>query len=136
MLYVVPDTRAAATNALRTALDARDDPFAAGATVGTRLLSEAGGRPAVPYVMVASDGVNPVAWPAYATDLLRLTAWAEAEDDAYDLAALCQALLAAHTGPVLRGQRPAGSIIRGRDRDTGVPMCSALVRAGVTPVPA
>ncbi|WP_435112022.1 hypothetical protein [Nocardiopsis synnemataformans] len=137
--YTLPDSRAAVTNALRGLLADRPEPFVQGVTVGTRRWvadhsPESPGR--LPYVLVASDGATPVHWPAAVRDLVRITAWGETEDDAWDLAGLCLGLLADHRDRVLRGLRPAGSLLRATDRDTQTPMCSGLLNATLRPVPA
>ena len=136
-VFVPPDSRAAVVNALRALLAGRVEPFAQGVTVGTRRRADHTPElPGLPYVLVASDGVTAIHWPAAATDLIRVTVWAESEDDAFDLAGLCVGLLAAHRGGILRGLKVAGPLLRATDRDTQTPLCSGLLTATLRPAPA
>ncbi|GAA4911268.1 hypothetical protein [Streptomonospora salina] len=129
-----PDSRAAVTVALRTLLSGRSEPHAQGATVGTRTRGQhQPGLPGLPYVLVASDGIQPVRSGAAYTDLIRVTVWHQTEDEAFDLAVLSQGLLAEHRGGVLRGLRKTGSLLRALDEDTQTPMCSALLNAALLP---
>lgn len=133
-VIVPPDSRAAATVALRTLLDARPEPYAQGVTVGTRARGQhSPGLPGLPYVLVASDGIQPIAAGAAFTDLIRITVWHSSEDEAFDLASLSQALMAAYRGGVLRGLQATGSLLRTLDEDTQTPMCSALLNAALLP---
>lgn len=133
-VIVPPDSRAAATLALRTLLAARTEPYAQGLTVGTRAYGQhQPGLPGLPYVLVASDGIQPVAGGAAFTDLIRITVWHETEDAAFDLASLSQALMADYRGGVLRGLQATGSLLRALDEDTQTPMVSALLNAALQP---
>ncbi|MEV2274035.1 hypothetical protein AB0I72_00485 [Nocardiopsis sp. NPDC049922] len=129
-MRTLPDIRAPATVALRALLADRSEPYALDALVGTELPASATPEERhLPYVLVATDDTTAWAWPAAARGLVRLTAWASTEDDAHDLAVLAQALLADHHDQVIRSMRPTGGLVHGRDPDTDIPVCSALLRA-------
>lgn len=129
-MRTLPDIRAPATVALRSLLAARSEPYTLDVLVGTELPASATPEERhLPYVLVASDDTAPWQWPAAARGLIRLTAWASTEDDAHDLAVLAQALLASHHDQVIRHLNPTGGLVHGRDPDTDIPVCSALLSA-------
>jgi hypothetical protein len=125
----LPDIRAPAIRGLRPLLAARTEPYAAGVLVGHTIPAAASPEARrLPYVLVAIDSTEPWQYPAAARGLVRLTAWAETEDDAHDLAVLAQALLAEYHDQVIRSMRPTGGLVHGHDEDTDIPVCSALLR--------
>lgn len=131
---VFADAQAAGASVLRGALAARSEPFAAGVTVGTRVpATRAPETPQLPYVMVRKDTDAPHPSMANARVTLRVTVWHQNADDAHDLAMLCQALLTVHSGPVIRGVRPATGPLAAVDPDSGVDLASFTVLANVRP---
>jgi hypothetical protein len=63
---------------------------------------------------------------------LRVTVWHKDGDQAHDLAQLCQGLLLIHSGPVIRGCRPATGPMPARD-ESGVDLSTLTVLANVKP---
>lgn len=132
-LVVFGDVRAAAVGALRSALDGRSDAYAAGVQVGTLVPGDRSPEvPHLPYVLVALDADLPHPSMANARCTLRVTVWHSDADQAHDLAMLCQGLLLIHSGPVIRGCRPATGPIAARD-ESGVDLSTFTVLANVRP---
>lgn len=130
-LLVFKDTQAAAAGVLRTALAGRPEPFAAGATVGTRVPADRSPEEQFRYILVRKDGDAPHSSMAMSRVLLRVTVWHEDADQAHDLAMLCQGLLVCHDGSVLSAIRPNGGPLPGADPDSGVDLSTFTVRAHV-----
>lgn len=129
-MRTLPDIRAPVIRGLRNLLAGRSEPYVAGVVVGHQIPSTATPESRrLPYVLVAVDDTEPWQYPAAARGLVRLTAWAETEDDAHDLAVLSQAVLAGHHDTVIRALAPTGGLVHARDPDTDIPVCSALLRA-------
>ncbi|MFD6638327.1 hypothetical protein ACFWDN_21200 [Micromonospora chalcea] len=92
-----------------------------------------GDVPALPYGLVASDGVT-VAQRVTATAAVRVAVWGEDDASGYDLAEdLHAALLAYEGGPHVFGFRPQLGPIPTTDPDTGRPMTYFTVRARLRP---
>ncbi|KEF19959.1 MULTISPECIES: hypothetical protein [Streptomyces] len=133
-LVVFDDVQAAGAQVLRTALAGRPEPFAAGATVGTRVPDDRTPEtPHLPYVLVAKDSDAPHPSMANARCTLRVTVWGEDEDAAHDLAMLCQGLLLIHSGPVIRSVKPGTGPLPAVDPPTGLPLSTLTVLANVRP---
>lgn len=132
-LVTFTDSQSAGAGLLRTALAGRPEPFAAGATVGTRVPTDRAPEDQFRYVMVRKDSDAPHQSMANARVLLRVTAWHEDPDQAHDLAMLCQGLLIAHDGTVLRSVRPNGGPLPGTDPDSGVDLSTFTVYANIRP---
>lgn len=132
-LVVFAQADVAAVTALRDALTDRSEPCAAGVTVGTLVPGDRSPEtPHLPYVLVAKDTDLPHASMANARTTLRVTVWHADADQAHDLAMLCQGLLLVHSGPVIRGCRPATGPIAARD-ESGVDLSTFTVLANVKP---
>jgi hypothetical protein len=132
-LVVFGDVQAAAADALRTALGGRSEAYAAGAQVGTLVPGDRSPEtPHLPYVLVAKDTDLPHPSMANARVTLRVTVWHMDADQAHDLAMLCQGLLLIHSGPVIRGCRPATGPLPARD-ESGVDLSTLTVTANVRP---
>lgn len=114
------DPGAAICDLLREQLADRDELFAAGATVSTRIPHDrTPENPRDPYVLVRVDGTPRVQWPVHVRCVVGITAWHRNAESAHDLLALCLALLATHSGPVLRNIRPLTGPIGLIDAETG-----------------
>jgi hypothetical protein len=132
-LVVFGDVQAAAVGVLRTALAGRGEGYAAGAQVGTLVPGDRSPEvPRLPYVLVATDSNLPHPSMANARCTLRVTVWHKDGDQAHDLAQLCQGLLLIHSGPVIRGCRPATGPMPARD-ESGVDLSTLTVLANVKP---
>ncbi|MFF0389677.1 hypothetical protein ACFYS8_13440 [Kitasatospora sp. NPDC004615] len=134
-LVVFGDAQAAAATYLRAALAGRAEPYAAGATVGTRVPD--GRRPEdphLPYVLARLDGAIPDPSRANSRVTLRLTVWHIDPDQAHDLAQLVQGLMAIHNGPVIRSVRPALGPVPALDPDSAVDLSTCTVTANVRPI--
>jgi hypothetical protein len=132
-LVVFGDAQAAAAGVLRTALVTRAEDYAAGAQVGTLVPGDRSPEvPRLPYVLVAKDTDTPHPSMANARVTLRVTVWHKDGDQAHDLAQLCQGLLLVHSGPVIRGCRPATGPLPARD-ESGVDLSTLTVLANVKP---
>ncbi|MCD9196075.1 hypothetical protein [Streptomyces albireticuli] len=120
---IFADAQAAAAGVLRTALAGRSEPYAAGVTVGTRVPGDRSPEiPHLPYVLVRKDTDLPHSSMANTRATLRVTVWHTDADQAHDLAQLCQGLLIVHSGPVIRGVRPAtGPLAAVDDTSRGTP---------------
>lgn len=125
------DAQAAAANALRDLLAERTEPYTAGATVGTKVPGAT--APSLPYVLVRLDG-TPSVTLANAVGALRVTVWHADDDQAHDLAQLCQGLLLAYSGPVIRGVRPGTGVQPATDPDTGTALASFTCSPNIRPV--
>lgn len=133
-LVVFPDAQAAGADALRAALVGRSEPHVAGVQVGTRVPGDRSPEtPHLPYVMVRKDSDLPHSSMANSRCTLRVTVWHEDADQAHDLAMLCQALLLAHSGPVIRGCRPGTGPLAAVDEPSGVDLSTLTVLANVRP---
>jgi hypothetical protein len=130
-LLVFKDSQAAGAGVLRTALAGRPEPFAADATVGTRVPPSRSPEEQFRYVLVRKDGDAPHSSMAMSRVLLRVTVWHEDADQAHDLAMLCQGLLVCHDGSVLSAVRPNGGPLPGTDPDSGVDLSTFTVRVNV-----
>jgi hypothetical protein len=96
--YVFGDTQAAVATLLRDVLADATQPYALGATVGTRVPRGAT-PPPLPYVLVAVDG-SEVVWPVVQRNATRVTVWHRDADSAYDLAQLAHGVLLSEAGPL------------------------------------
>lgn len=135
-LVVFGDAVAAAVTVLRAALADRAEDFAQGATVGRRVPGDRSTEtPMTPFVLVAKDSDVPHNSMANAVCTLRVTVWHSTTDQAHDLAMLCQALLVVHSGPVIRGVRPATGPLAAVDPDSGLELASITVTANIRPQP-
>lgn len=132
-LVTFTDSQAAGAGLLRTALAGRPEPFAVGVTVGTKVPVGRTPEQQFRYVMVRKDGDTPHSSMANARVLLRVTVWHEDPDQAHDLAMLCQGLLIAHDGTVLRSVRPNGGPLPATDPDSGIDLSTFTVHANVRP---
>lgn len=129
------DVQAAGAEVLRTALAGRPEPHAAGVDVGTMVPGDrAPETPSLPYVLVRKDADLPHPSMANSRCTLRVTVWHRDPDQAHDLAMLCQGLLLVHSGPVIRGIRPATGPIPTRDLATAIDLSTFTVLANVRPV--
>ncbi|MEU3507955.1 hypothetical protein ABZ733_08485 [Streptomyces longwoodensis] len=133
VLTVFDDAQAAAAGVLRTALAGRGEPFAAGVEVGTRVPSTRVPEEVWRYVMVRKDSDIPHPSMANSRVTLRVTCWHEDDDQAHDLAMLCQGLLLVHSGPVIRGVRPGTGPLPAVDDVSGAPLSTFTVLANIRP---
>lgn len=135
-LVVFPDIQSAGAAVLRTALAGRPEPFAAGATVGTRVPGDRSPEtPRLPHVLVRLDADLPHPSMANTRATLRCTVWHTDADSAHDLAQLCRGLWLVHDGTVLRSVRPGTGPLPTVDPDTGVDLSTFTVIANVKPQP-
>jgi len=135
-LTLFPDVQSAGAAVLREALAGRPEPHAAGVKVGTRVPGDRSPEtPELPYVLVRLDGNTPHPSMANARCLLRVTVWHTDADQAHDLAMLCQGLLIVHSGPVIRGVRPAVGPLPAVDDASSIDLSTFLVTANVRPQP-
>ena len=135
-LTVFQDVQSAGAEMLRTALAGRSEPYAVGATVGTRIPADRSPElelERLPYVMVRKDTDTPHASMANSRCTLRVTVWHASADDAHDLAMLCQGLLIVHSGPVIRGVRPGTGPLPAVDDVSGIDLATFTVLANVRP---
>ena len=124
-LTVFDDAQAAGATALRDALAGRLEDFVQDVTVGTKVPTDRSPElDRLPYVMVRKDGDLPHSSMANARVTLRVTVWHEDDDQAHDLAMLCQGLLIVHSGT---GPLPA------IDDVSGNPLSTFTVLANVRP---
>jgi hypothetical protein len=132
-LVVFGDVQAATAGVLRAALGDRGEEYAVGSQVGTLVPGDRSPEtPHLPYVLVAKDTDLPHPSMANARVTLRVTVWHADADQAHDLAMLCQGLLLIHSGPVIRGCRPATGPLPARD-ESGVDLSTFTVLANVKP---
>lgn len=140
-LVVFGDVQSSGAEVLRAALAGRPEQYAAGVTVGTMVPGDRSPEsPHLPYVLVRKDADFPHSSMANARCTLRVTIWHEDPDQAHDLAMLCQGLLLVHSGPVIRGVRPATgplpAVDSGPDRSgSGIDLSTFTVIANVKPQP-
>jgi hypothetical protein len=133
-LTVFDDAQAAGASVLRTALAARVEAFAQDVTVGTKVPADRSPElDRLPYVMVRKDGDLPHPSMANARVTLRVTIWHKDDDQAHDLAMLCQGLLLVHSGTVIRGVRPGTGPIAAVDDVSDNPLSTFTVLANVKP---
>lgn len=132
-LTVFDDAQSAAAGVLRAALAGRSEAFAADARVGTKVPTTRVPEEAFRYVMVRKDTDTPHSSMANARVTLRVTCWHEDDDQAHDLAMLCQGLLIVHSGPVIRGVRPGTGPLPAVDDVSGAPLSTFTVLANVRP---
>jgi hypothetical protein len=132
-LTVFDDAQSASAAVLRTALAGRGEAFAADVTVGTKVPTSRAPEDVFRYVMVRKDSDVPHSSMANARVTLRVTCWHEDDDQAHDLAMLCQGLLLVHSGPVIRGVRPGTGPLPAVDDVSGVPLSTFTVLANVRP---
>jgi hypothetical protein len=133
-LTVFDDAQAAGATVLRDALAARVEAFVQGVSVGTRVPADRSPElERLPYVMVRKDSDSPHSSMANARVTLRVTVWHEDDDQAHDLAMLCQGLLIVHSGPVIRGVRPGTGPIPAVDDVSGYPLSTFTVLANIKP---
>lgn len=138
-LTVFGDAQAGGADVLRTALAARGEAYVQAVTVGTRVPTDRSPEvPHLPYVMVRKDSDSPHSSMANSRVTLRVTIWHKDADQAHDLAMLCQGLLLVHSGPVIRGCRPATGPIPATDNGfqasaSGIDLSTFTVIANVRP---
>lgn len=132
-LTVFDDAQAAGAAALRAALTGRSEGFTAGVTVGTKVPTSRVPEDVFRYVMVRKDTDTPHSSMANSRVTLRVTVWHEDDDQAHDLAMLCQGLLLVHSGDVIRGVRPGTGPLPAVDDISGAPMSTFTVLANVKP---
>jgi hypothetical protein len=135
-LVIFGDVQSSGADVLRTALSGRAEPFAADATVGTKVPTiRSPEDPLLPFVLVRKDGDLPHPSMANSRCTLRCTVWHVGPDEAHDLAMLCQGLLLVHSGDVIRGCRPATGPLPATDPDSGIDLSTFTVLANVKPQP-
>lgn len=135
-LVVFGDVQSSGAAVLRASLVGRSEPFVTGVMVGTRVPGDRSPEmPHLPYVLVRKDADLPHPAMANSRCTLRVTVWHADADQAHDLAMLCQALLLVHSGPVIRGARPATGPIPAVDDQSGVDLSTFTVIANVRPQP-
>ncbi|MFJ7963131.1 hypothetical protein [Streptomyces sp. NPDC096324] len=135
-LIVFGDVQSAGAEVLRTALSGRPEPFATGATVGTRVpVIRSPEDDRLPFVLVRKDSDSPHSSMANSRCTLRCTVWHQDADQAHDLAMLCQGLWIVHSGAVIRGFRPGTGPLPATDPDSGVDLCTFTSIANVKPQP-
>lgn len=133
-LVVFGDVQAAGAEVLRAALAGRVESFAADVIVGTRVPSVRSPEdPGLPFVLVRKDADLPHPSMANARCTLRCTVWHQDADQAHDLAMLCQGLWLVHSGPIIRGFRPATGPLPATDDDSGVDLSTFTAIANVKP---
>ena len=133
-LTVFGDAQAAGATVLRTALAGRAEEFVQDVTVGTKVPADRSPElDRLPYVMVRKDSDSPHPSMANSRVTLRVTVWHEDDDQAHDLAMLCQGLLIVHSGPVIRGVRPGTGPLPAVDDVSGNPLSTFTVLANVKP---
>lgn len=131
-LPVPRDVVALVLDALRPALAARAEPYAAGLVVSSEMGSEPGsdadgGPPSLPWLLVAEDG-HTWTWPAVQRSVIRLTCWHHSEFTAKAAVALAVGLLCAPSqrGPLLAAE-PVTAPVAGLDPYTDQPLATATV---------
>ncbi|MBP5922181.1 MULTISPECIES: hypothetical protein [Streptomyces] len=133
-LTVFGDAQAAGATVLRDALASRVEEFAQDVTVGTKVPADRSPElDRLPYVMVRKDSDSPHSSMANSRVTLRVTVWHKDDDQAHDLAMLCQGLLIVHSGPVIRGVRPGTGPIAAVDDVSDNPLSTFTVLANVKP---
>jgi hypothetical protein len=133
-LAVFPDVQSSGAAILRDALAGRAEPYAEDAAVGTRVPGDRSPEtPHLPYVMVRLDTALPHGSMANVRCTLRVTVWHVDADQAHDLAQLCQGLLIAHNGTVLRSIRPATGPLSATDPASGIDLSTLTVTVNARP---
>lgn len=132
-LTVFDDAQAAGAAVLRVALAGRSEAFAAGVMVGTKVPTSRNPEDVFRYVMVRKDTDAPHSSMANARVTLRVTCWHQDDDQAHDLAMLCQGLLIVHSGDVIRGVRPGTGPLSAVDDVSGAPLSTFTVLANIKP---
>lgn len=128
------DPGAAICTLLRERLADRDEQYAEGAEVSARIPEDRTPEyPRDPYILVRVDGTPLVKWPVHVRCTVGITVWHATPEDAHDLAALCMALLASHSGKLLRNIRPLNGPIPVVDADTGRRMSICSIAANLRP---
>jgi hypothetical protein len=128
------DPGAVICDLLRERLADRDEHYVDGVEVSARIPHDrTPERPRDPYVLVRVDGTPVVIWPVHVRVTVGITVWHRSAEDAHDLAALCMALLATHSGRLLRNVRPLSGPIPVVDADTGRRMSAATIAANLRP---
>ncbi|MFF2612691.1 hypothetical protein [Kitasatospora sp. NPDC058046] len=131
-----PDAAAEACRILRAVLAGRPEPYAAGATVGTRVPDARSPEdPRLPLVLVGLDGATPAPSRLNSSVLLRISVWHASEDQAHDLAQLAAALLHTAGGPIIRSTRPGTGPVPGIDPDSRVALATLTITANIAPTP-
>jgi hypothetical protein len=140
-LVVFGDAQSSGAEVLRAALSGRPETYATDVQVGTRVPGDRSPEtPHLPYVLVRKDTDLPHPSMANSRCTLRVTVWHEDPDQAHDLAMLCQALLLVHSGPVIRGARPATGPLPAvdtgpDDSGSGIDLSTFTVIANIKPQP-
>jgi hypothetical protein len=132
-LTVFDDAQSAGAAGLRPPRAGRGAGFTAGVTVGTKVPTSRAPEEVFRHVMVRKDTDVPHSSMANARVTLRVTCWHEDDDQAHDLAMLCQGLLLVHSGPVIRGVRPGTGPLSAVDDVSGAPLSTFTVLANVRP---
>lgn len=133
-LVVFGDAAAELANLTRTLLADRTERYVHGVIVRTRIPEDR--RPAdlpPPLVVFRQDGPAGVQNSALARCTLRATVWHRYEDDAFDLAQLVRALIAHHSGTVIRSLLDPMAPSATTDPDTGEPLASFTMTANLRP---
>jgi hypothetical protein len=138
-LVVFGDAAAAGATALRDALTGRSEPYAADATVGTRVPDlRSPEDPRLPFILIAEDDADPHPARINAAVLLRITVWHRDRDQAHDLAQLAAGLLNIHSGPVIRSTRSGSGYGTGPhhaiDSDSEVDLSTFTLTANIRPI--
>jgi hypothetical protein len=127
-VYTYPDVQAAACDLLRNALDGRQEAYAAGAAVGTRV---PGAGDPLPRVLVDKDA-DTLVYPIKARANVRVTCYHRSQQDAADLSQLCQGLLLSYPGgPAIEATRTLTGPIPGHDNEAGIDFATFSVAATV-----
>jgi hypothetical protein len=134
MSVVYGDAAATIANDLRDDLAGRAESYAQDVHVGTRTPTDrVPTEGPTPLVVVSQDGPGVIQRGANARSTIRISVWHATDDDAFDLAGLCQGLVISYAGPVVRSVLPGLSPVRATDPDTGEPMAWCTVTANAAP---
>lgn len=129
MSVIFPDSMLETVTYLRTALPLREELYADGVTVGTKLPKDG----QVPFVRVRQEGAS-LSYRVAETVSLRVSVWHTSEARGLALAQLCRALLLAHPGDSsVRGFGPLSGPFPADDPDNGNPLCSFTIAARLRP---
>jgi len=130
-----PDATSTLASILRDALASRAEPFAQNAHVSTVVPVERSlDTSSSPYILVAQDAFGDVRQSALLVASVRVTCWGATEDDTFDLAALCHALLVSYRGDAeVRSMLPLGAPFLTEDVATDQPIASFEVTANLLP---
>lgn len=132
-LVAFGDALAAATDVIRAGLASRTEQYAAGARVVTKVPGDRTSEADLPLVLVADDGTFDVVYPADAAATIRITVWHRSTGEAVDLAQLARAVLAVHTGSVLRSVIPRTGPDRATDDATGIDLATCTATVHIKP---